>query len=84
MYTLYGCLQINRQLNIDADKTYIKIIKTLNFGSLANLSEDKYISLKDLYRGLMLPSGNDAAALLSFYYGYWVDQEQPFPNLTSD
>ncbi len=29
----------------------------------------------------MLPSGNDAAALLAFYYGYWLDKESTFPNL---
>ena len=30
---------------------------------------------------MMLPSGNDAAALLGFYYGYWLDKEGTFPNL---
>lgn len=29
----------------------------------------------------MLPSGNDAAALLAFYYGYWLDKDCTFPNL---
>lgn len=29
----------------------------------------------------MLPSGNDAAALLAFYYGYWLDKESTFPNI---
>jgi D-alanyl-D-alanine carboxypeptidase len=30
---------------------------------------------------MMLPSGNDAASLLAFYYGYWLDKEGTFPNL---
>jgi hypothetical protein len=30
---------------------------------------------------MMLPSGNDAAALLALYYGYWLDKEGAFSNL---
>lgn len=30
---------------------------------------------------MMLPSGNDAAALLAFYYGHWLEKENMFPNL---
>lgn len=29
----------------------------------------------------MLPSGNDSAALLAFYYGYWLDKNTTFANL---
>lgn len=31
---------------------------------------------------MMLPSGNDAASLLAYYYGYWLDQEKTFSNFT--
>ena len=30
----------------------------------------------------MLPSGNDAASNLAFYYGYWLDKKESFPNFT--
>ncbi len=41
-------------------------------GTTASLKINNYISLYDLYYAMMLPSGNDAAALLSCYYGYWL------------
>ncbi len=50
-------------------------------GSSAKLIGDRYISLNDLYYAMMLPSGNDAASELAFYYGYWLDQANSFPNL---
>lgn len=53
----------------------------MSTGTIADLKINSYILLKDLYYALMLPSGNDAAALLSFYYGYWLDKEETFPNL---
>lgn len=34
-------------------------------GTTAELKENKYIMLYDLFYGAMLPSGNDAALLLS-------------------
>jgi D-alanyl-D-alanine carboxypeptidase (penicillin-binding protein 5/6) len=74
MYTLYGCLQINKQMNINPLKTYVKVVDLLSTGSTANLAVDRYILLEDLYYALMLPSGNDAAALLGFYYGCWLDK----------
>lgn len=30
---------------------------------------------------MMLPSGNDAAAILALYYGHWLEKETMFPNL---
>jgi D-alanyl-D-alanine carboxypeptidase len=50
------------------------VIDLLNAGTTADLLPGKFILLKDLYYGLMLPSGNDAAALLAFYYGNWLDK----------
>lgn len=81
MYTLYGCLKINKILNINPEKTYIKIHDIINKGTSANLLKNRYISLRDLYYGMMLPSGNDAAAILAFYYGHWLEKETMFPNL---
>lgn len=81
MYTLYACLQINALINVNPDKTYIKVIALLTSGTTADLRPDRLILLRDLYFAMMLPSGNDAAALLAFYYGYWLDKESTFPNL---
>lgn len=81
MYTLYACLQINKELNINPSKTYIKVVDILNTGTSADLRQNKFILLRDVYYGMMLPSGNDAASLLAFYYGYWLDKEGTFPNL---
>lgn len=41
---------------------------------MANLKVNEYISIEDLYYGLMLPSGNDAACILAFYYGFWLSR----------
>lgn len=30
---------------------------------------------------MMLPSGNDAAALLAYYYGCWLDKSWTFPKM---
>jgi len=49
-------------------------VDILSTGTTADLVVGKYILLKDLYYAMMLPSGNDAAAVLSFYYGYWLDK----------
>lgn len=81
MYTLYGCLQINQELNINPIKTYIKVLDFITTGTTAELKRNKLISLNDVYYAMMLPSGNDAASLLAFYYGYWLDMENTFPNL---
>ncbi len=29
----------------------------------------------------MLPSGNDAASLLAYYYGVWLDKGSTLPNM---
>ena len=38
------------------------------------------MTLKDLYYGLMLPSGNDAAMVLAAYYGSWLMGNGMFPS----
>ena len=39
---------------------------------MAYLIPQQYITINDLYYGLMLPSGNDAACILASYYGSWL------------
>lgn len=45
----------------------IKVSKTSAIlkGTTANLVEDSWVNLEDLFYGLMLPSGNDAAWLIA-------------------
>ena len=72
MYTLYACLNINKMLKINPDTWVVKVFDTGLGGTLAHLTCDQYIRLTDLYYGLMLPSGNDAASILASYYGSWL------------
>jgi D-alanyl-D-alanine carboxypeptidase len=48
-------------------------------GTLARLAPEQFIRLRDLYYGLMLPSGNDAACILASYYGFWLMREASPP-----
>lgn len=72
MYTLYACLTLNKTLKVNPDSTVVEIFDTSMTGTMANLLLNEYIRLKDLYYGLMLPSGNDAACILAYYYGMWL------------
>lgn len=72
MYTLYTCFILNKQLKINPETTYVKIFDSGLSGTLANLLPNEYISVMDLYYGMMLPSGNDAAYVLACYYGSWI------------
>lgn len=56
------------------------MVPTTEVGTLAHLEVGEYLILEDLYYGLMLPSGNDAALLLAYYYGYWMGRADRFPN----
>ena len=72
MYTLHACLTINNLLKIPIHSTYVRTFETGLGGTSARLHPDQFISLVDLYYGLMLPSGNDAAHILACYYGCWL------------
>lgn len=41
-------------------------------GTTANLKENTWVYLKDLFYGIMLPSGNDAAHLLAEVLGFLI------------
>ena len=72
MYTLYACLCLNKALKVAPETTIVKTFDTNLGGTSANLTPNEFITLKDLYYGLMLPSGNDAAFILASYYGCWL------------
>ena len=72
MYTLYACLTLNDTLKIIPESTIVKTFETGMTGTLAHLLTNEYIRISDLFYGLMLPSGNDAACVLAAYYGCWI------------
>jgi serine-type D-Ala-D-Ala carboxypeptidase (penicillin-binding protein 5/6) len=80
MYTLYACLELNEVFNLDPNSLYLQIVPTLEIGTLARLKAEKFVKLNDLYYGLMLPSGNDAAMVLAIYYGNWLMANSMFPS----
>jgi len=57
--------------DIDYNKTYTKISKYASslIGTSAFLQEGDKVLVKDLFYGMMLPSGNDAAYSLAEFYG---------------
>ena len=69
---------LNKEINIHPDQCCVQVISSTEVGTLAYLENKKYILLDDLYYGLMLPSGNDAALLLAYYYGYWLGKKEKF------
>ena len=60
---LITILELVSDLDIDATKLRVKVSRDASCiaGTTAELKHDMEISLYDLYYGMMLPSGNDAA-----------------------
>ena len=69
--TFYTVLRLMEQNNIDPEKTIVTVSKTASLvtGTSANLREGDKLTLNQLFYGLMLPSGNDAAFCLAEYFG---------------
>jgi D-alanyl-D-alanine carboxypeptidase (penicillin-binding protein 5/6) len=55
--------------------------RLLNRGSKMGLVEGDWFTLRDLLYGLMLPSGNDAAAVIAYHF---AGSEQAFAGLMND
>ena len=74
--TLHCCLRISEKFQIDYNKTFTKVPKNASslVGTSARLKEGDQVLLKDLFYGMMLPSGNDAALTLAEYYGNQLKQ----------
>ena len=73
LMTLWVSLKIIHRYNIPID-TYINITNpyiTISqiIGTSANLPENYCLTINDLFYGMILPSGNDAAALLAVFFG---------------
>ncbi len=69
--TLYCCLRLQTQFNINPKAKFQKVSQNASklIGTTAHLKEGDLISIQDLYYGMMLPSGNDAAYTLAEFYG---------------
>ena len=59
--------KINLEEVIKVTKSCVKVS-----GTSANLKHGEFLTIKDLLYGLMLPSGNDAALLLSEHFGKMI------------
>lgn len=78
MYTFQACLDINDLLNIKPESCLIQIVQSTDSGTQSGLLVGKWITLDQVYYALMLPSGNDAALNLAYYYGYLLGRKEGF------
>jgi D-alanyl-D-alanine carboxypeptidase len=71
MMTFYTIINIIEDYKIDPSQTFITVCRqaTSIIGTSADLIEDDILSVRQLFYGMMLPSGNDAAFLLAEYFG---------------
>ena len=64
--TLYLCLKLNADIH---QKVLIGDEVLRIWGTSAELIPGEEVKVLDLFHGLMLPSGNDAAFVLAKHYG---------------
>ena len=69
--TLYCCLLLEKEFKINTQESFVQCSQNAyNLGgTTACLSEGDQLKVEDLYYGMMLPSGNDAAYTLAEFYG---------------
>ena len=69
--TAFVSISLAEELKIDMKKTYFYVSKyaAKTTGTTASLIEGQCLAVWDLLRGLMLPSGNDAANCLAENFG---------------
>jgi len=77
--TLTCSLKLVKRFHLNPSDTLVKVKKTAGStpGTSARLREGDYILLEDLFYGLMLPSGNDAANCLAEFFGKRLQQLEP-------
>ena len=70
MMTALVCLQLCDEFHINMKTTYFPVTShSMVHGTSAFLVDEQVVSVHDLLRGLMLPSGNDAALCLAENFG---------------
>lgn len=64
---LYAGYRLSEKFKINPRTTYFRVSTNAGnaFGTSAELDPKEWATIEDLYYGLMLPSGNDAALVLS-------------------
>ena len=76
--TYYCVSQIIEKHGLDADNIRVKILESSTTpilgGTSAELLPGEKMSVTELYYGMMLPSGNDAAQSLGIYFGNYLLQ----------
>jgi D-alanyl-D-alanine carboxypeptidase len=74
MMTTYIVLSLVDEFRINMKNTFFPVSKQAAniIGTSANLVEGQVVSIYDLLRGLMLPSGNDAAMVLAENFGHRI------------
>lgn len=77
--TFYTCLRLVEKYKMTPKTTLVTISRTAASipGTSANLREGDQLYLQDLFYGLMLPSGNDAAYALAEYFGGLLQAMKP-------
>ena len=73
----FGMNQVNK-IQIKVSKVGSKVI-----GTTANLQENDILSVEQLFYGMMLPSGNDAAFGLAEYFGT-ILKERKYNKISDD
>ncbi|TNV81785.1 hypothetical protein FGO68_gene11227 [Halteria grandinella] len=77
--TFYTCLKLIDKYGVNPYQTKItvsKIASSIN-GTSAQLKEGDALSIQELFYGLMLPSGNDAAYALAEHFGTLLSHSIP-------
>lgn len=83
--TAYTALRLAKQYNVDLEYTRTQVSEraaAIN-GTTAMLDEGDTLYLWDLFYGMMLPSGNDAAIVIAEFFGA-VIKEKVEPSLRTD
>jgi D-alanyl-D-alanine carboxypeptidase len=76
MMTFYTVLRLIEKYKLNPSSTIVTISKAASLvpGTSANLKEGDQFPLNDLFYGLMLPSGNDAAYALAEHFGSLIQR----------
>jgi D-alanyl-D-alanine carboxypeptidase (penicillin-binding protein 5/6) len=71
MMTFYTIVRLMKRWNMQPKTTLITISYAGSqvTGTTADLTEGDVLSIEQLFHGMMLPSGNDAAYTLAEYFG---------------
>jgi len=74
------------KFKLHPNNTIVTISRTASQmnGTSANLRENDQLSVSELFYGLMLPSGNDAAYALAEHFGNLISQSLTTKNAPPD